>query len=90
MTDVQEELVRRSQALGLDPFALKELIDCVNRRKHPAYALELAAGMQRALDRTIAFLVTECRDQNYTWTAIGSTLGLTKQGAQQKYGVNGS
>jgi hypothetical protein len=90
VTDVQEELVRRSEALGLHPQNLRDVIQAVNQGRHPMYALVLTQTHREALDAATQYLVTQCRAANYTWTAIGDALGMTKQGAQQKYGVNGA
>lgn len=90
VTDVQEELMRRSEALGLNPKRLREIMSAVNQSRNPMYALTLAAVERDSIEAAIQYLVAQCRAAGYTWAAIGSTLGLTKQGAQQRYGVNGS
>jgi hypothetical protein len=49
---------------------------------------ELAALAQRKteLDDRIGFLANSARVDGTTWEAIGASLGVTKQAAQQRYG----
>lgn len=87
MTTDQGELIRRSEALGLDPKTLRELIDAVNRNQ-AWYGLVTAVTLRDNIERTIEHLVTQSRSAGITWVRIGDLLGMSRQGAQQRYGVN--
>ena len=39
----------------------------------------------RAAEATLAAAVTRARQSGASWTAIGTQLGLTRQGAQQRF-----
>jgi len=44
-------------------------------------------AIQRAkTEREIAELVAQLRAQNCPWSVIGDALGITRQGAQQRFG----
>lgn len=50
-----------------------------------AVAEDVAAELGRLGDRLIGYFVEDARAQGYSWTDIGTHLGLTRQGAQQRY-----
>lgn len=51
-------------------------------------ALADLAGLRTQLDETITAAVRELHDgpYQYSWSQIGTALGITKQAAQQRYG----
>ena len=81
-TDFNSATVARSAALGqLADFAqtvgaADTLMDMLGRLR----LVELFADQAR---RAIA---TEARASGFTWSEIGDACGLTKQGAQQRFG----
>ena len=54
--------------------------------KHrPHNALELLASVRLDLDATIESTVVAARASGETWQSIGNALGMTRQGAWEKY-----
>jgi hypothetical protein len=49
-------------------------------------ALALMLGLSADLDTAIAQAVIGLRTFGYSWAEIGSTLGITRQAAQQRWG----
>jgi len=49
-------------------------------------ALTLMLGLSAEIDTAIAQAVTGLRGSGYSWTEIGSRLGITRQAAQQRWG----
>jgi hypothetical protein len=49
-------------------------------------ALTLMLGLAAEIDTAIAQAVTGLRGSGYSWAEIGSRLGITRQGAQQRWG----
>jgi hypothetical protein len=78
-------LVRRSEAAGADFEAYRELVKLVDRGHGYAALLE-AEKVRRSLDGLTRLAVDEARRKGATWVQIGAALGLSKQGAQQRYG----
>jgi hypothetical protein len=78
-------LVRRSEAAGADFAAYRELVTLVDRGHGYAAILE-AVKVQKSLDGLMRLAVAEARRKGATWPQIGAALGMTKQGAHQKYG----
>ncbi len=70
--------------------------DAFVRRCLKAYAARVATGDIEALrtlatlteevDATITLAVIGLREHHYSWEAIGEALGMSRQGAQQRYG----
>lgn len=52
----------------------------------PAEALVLGRRAAEDAEQIIAVAVSEARVQGMPWEQIGATLGMTKQGVQQRYG----
>ena len=50
-------------------------------------ALTLMLGLSAEIDTAIAQAVTGLRGSGYSWTEIGSRLGITRQAAQQRWGA---
>ena len=50
-------------------------------------ALTLMLGLSADIDDAIAQAVTGLRGSGYSWTEIGSRLGITRQAAQQRWGA---
>jgi hypothetical protein len=40
-----------------------------------------------SIDKAQIALITECRDNGYTWTEIAGWLGISRQAAQQRFGA---
>lgn len=53
----------------------------------PLEQIDLLRRAIGCLEDEIAGAVAVARAEEYSWTQIGATLGLTKQGAQQRYTV---
>ena len=49
-------------------------------------ALTLMLGLSAEIDTAITQAVTGLRGSGYSWAEIGSRLGITRQGAQQRWG----
>jgi len=49
-------------------------------------ALTFMLGLSAEIDSAIAQAVTGLREFGYSWTEIGSRLGITRQAAQQRWG----
>ena len=49
-------------------------------------ALTLMTDLAAEIDTAIAQAVTGLREFGYSWAEIGSRLGITRQGAQQRWG----
>ena len=50
-------------------------------------ALALMLGLAEEIDAAIAGAVKGLRACGYSWTEIGSRLGITRRGAQQRWGI---
>ena len=50
-------------------------------------ALALMFGLADEIDAAIAEAVTDLRECGYSWAEIGSRLGITRQAAQQRWGL---
>jgi hypothetical protein len=50
-------------------------------------ALTLMIGLAGDIDTAIGNAVTGLRGSGYSWAEIGSRLGITRQAAQQRWGV---
>lgn len=50
-----------------------------------ATAVRLAGELQAVADDLVEDYVEHCRMHGYSWTDIGSILGVTRQGAQQRF-----
>src|ERR1700733_6317708 len=51
-------------------------------------ALALMLGLAEEIDTAIAEAVKGLRASGYSWTEIGSQLGITRQAAQQRWGTS--
>lgn len=51
-------------------------------------ALTLMLGLAEEIDAAIAEAVKGLRAYGYSWTEIGSRLGITRQAAQQRWGAS--
>ena len=81
---------RRSRVTENDEYA------AFARRVIRAYSRRIAAGdidaitgmaqLADELDIAIRCAVTGLRTQGYSWADIGARLGITRQGAQQRWG----
>jgi hypothetical protein len=95
-SDVNRPLTpkRRKPAAENDQYA------AFARRVIAAYSRRIAAGdidaiteMARLaddLDAAIRCAVTGLRSRGYSWAEIGTRLGVTRQGAQQRWGGDAS
>jgi ClpA/ClpB-like protein len=73
-----------------DPVELYTLIERVDRSGTDSLtkittAEELSAELGRIGDRLIGYFVEQARAEGYSWTDIGSHLGMSRQAAQQRY-----
>lgn len=70
-------------------FVLRVLRAYGRRVSHndPADLAELVE-VQRAVEQTIRESVQGLRDAGFSWADIGSAVGITRQAAQQRWGVS--
>lgn len=72
------------------PFlaAVRRMIRAAGRRVAEADEVELAdlAALRDEVDDVIARAVASWRARGESWATIGEALGISKQGAQQRYG----
>ena len=52
----------------------------------PAVGLRAAAALHRLADRLEALQVDNARAHGWSWEAIGSALGVSRQAVHKKYG----
>jgi len=64
---------------------LSRMIRAAGRRVGNADEHELA-GLRDQLDQAIRFAIMGQRSSGHSWSHIGQALGLTRQGAFQRYG----
>lgn len=50
-------------------------------------AITSLVATEREVESAIAKAVERAREDGYSWSQIGTALGVSKQAAQQKYGV---
>jgi hypothetical protein len=50
-------------------------------------AFTLLLGLSAEIDTAIAWAVTGLKESGYSWTEIGSRLGITRQAAWQRWGA---
>lgn len=60
--------------------------DSLSERSHLGWQLIAANELRSVADNWTAQLVTEAREEHWTWAAIGDALEVTRQAAQQRYG----
>lgn len=67
---------------------VRRMLRAAGRRVAEADEVELAdlAGLRDEVDNVIAQAVAGWRADGRSWGTIGAALGLTRQGAQQRYG----
>jgi hypothetical protein len=53
-----------------------------------SHASEVAAELADTGDRLVDYFVSAAREAGCSWTAIGSSLGVTKQAAQQRFSLS--
>jgi hypothetical protein len=63
-----------------------EVAEAVMRDGNHDTALKLLTKLTKDADDARAQLVTELRSEGWSWAAIGALVGVSKQGAQQRYG----
>ena len=73
-----------------NPVELYTLIERVDRDEADplikiSAAEELSAELGRLGDRLVGYFVEQARAEGYSWSDIGSHLGMTRQAAQQRY-----
>lgn len=94
---VREELAhsypRQLRALARALRAMDQRIDTVGGASSEAEALRSLAALadlEGAVGDLIARTVPAARDHGASWTQIGSSLGITKQAAHERYGPRSS
>jgi hypothetical protein len=50
--------------------------------------IDAAHGELRAAERTLAAAVARARQHGHSWSTIGARLGISRQGAQQRFGTD--
>jgi len=82
---------RRGRIVENDEYYafLRRIIRAYSRRvaSGDVEALTLMTGLADEIDAAIAQAVTGLRASGYSWAEIGSRLGITGQGAQQRWGT---
>lgn len=78
--------------MSKDSPTLEDLIELVNARTHggngPTQLAEAASVSQELsalTDQLLDYFVQQARDSGMSWSQIGQQLGVTKQGAQQRF-----
>lgn len=66
---------------------VRRMLRAAGRRVAVADEVELAdlAALRDEVEQVIATAVAGWREQGRSWATIGAALGMTKQGAQQRY-----
>lgn len=59
------------------------------RKIHDLDNLAEVVKRRRAADDAVTEWVMECRQNGRSWREIAAVLGISHQGAQQRYGKNG-
>ena len=81
---------RRSRVVENDEYAafLRRVIAAYSRRVAAGdiEALTTMAALADHLDTAIRQAITGLRQYGYSWADIASRLGITRQGAQQRWG----
>jgi hypothetical protein len=54
-------------------------------QQRPLEGIELAHGVERALDKLLREQVRRARDHGCSWTDIGRALGTSKQSAWERF-----
>lgn len=67
---------------------VRRMLRAAGRRVAEADEVELSdlAALRSDVDEVIATAVASWRSQGRSWATIGEALGISKQGAQQRYG----
>lgn len=65
----------------------QQALDAVQAATDPEAALEAARRLREAAEELEATKVQDLRRTGVTWTKIGALYGMTKQGAQQRFGA---
>ncbi len=78
-------LIARSVALNVGSTAYASAIERMDNRE-ALYALEAVKAAQVGVDVIARQAVAMARQDGETWKAIGQSLGVTRQAAQQRYG----
>ena len=81
---------RRGRSVENDEFGAfaRRILRAYSRRvgDGDVEALALMTGLADELDAAIAEAVKGLRKRGYSWTEIGSRVGVSRQGAQQRWG----
>lgn len=79
------------------PLTLEDLIDLVNHRADThngharlAEASALSQELNSLTDQLLDYFVQQARESGMSWSQIGQQLGVTKQGAQQRFNTGQS
>ena len=85
---------RRSRVVENDEYAafLRRVIRAYSRRVAAGdiEAITTMAALADDLDHAIRQAITGLRNQGYSWADIAMRLGITRQGAQQRWGSDTS
>jgi hypothetical protein len=68
-----------------DNLTTVELVSLENLRSNPLEALRQVAQSEAQLEGVRRDLVGKCRAQGFSWEAIASALGISRQSAWQYY-----
>jgi hypothetical protein len=66
---------------------VQQALDALLAPQEPLAALDAARRLREAAEELEATKVEEVRATGVTWTKIGALYGMTKQGAQQRFGA---
>ena len=81
---------RRRRVVENDDYAsfTRRVIDAYSRRVAAGDidAITGMAALADELDAAIRHAITGLRNRGYSWTDIGTRLGITRQAAQQRWG----
>lgn len=66
---------------------LFDLLDHTVETDSPAVALDTLSAWSTTIQHAVGDQVARCRTAGMSWQDIADTLGVSKQGAQQRYGA---
>ncbi|MDI3314479.1 MAG: Clp protease N-terminal domain-containing protein [Mycobacterium sp.] len=79
-----------TESRPVDPIRLDDLIDTIKRGHHDVLeqltaAVLAAERLDEIADHLIGYFVDQARRAGASWSAIGKSMGVTKQAAQQRF-----
>jgi ATP-dependent Clp protease ATP-binding subunit ClpX len=66
-------------------FRLGDVVEEARTARHPLLVAKLIGMYAGLLDAQLRKVVPVLRERGYTWTQIGTALGITKQSAWERF-----